>query len=360
MKLLHVLFPILVFVTVQQVCAEGNDSPVSLGADLRYRHELIDVEGKDARNRHRIRARVNMTANVQDNLSLGFQLGSGSDDPISTNQTLTGGFTSKQVNIDLAYFTWKPATVSGLSLSGGKVKNPFRIPAKTELLWDNDLNPEGLALRYSRSGGAVPFFVTASYFWVEERKTEADAVLLGTQAGVDLTTAAAKIIAGAGYFDYQNTRRFAPFYDSGDSFGNSVDENGMYRYDYNDLEFFFEATPQALPGSVTVFAEYVSNIAGDVNDNTGWMAGFSAGKCKNPGSFDASYYYKYLERDAVVGAFTASDFSDGGADGKGHVVNLNYQLASKTVLSATYYYNQLSVDNGKNYHRLQLDMNFKL
>lgn len=91
----------------------------------------------------------------------------------------------------------------------------------------------------------------------------------------------------------------------------------------------------------------------------GWPVS-AQGRAKKPGSFDVSYYYKYLERDAVVGAFTASDFSDGGVDGKGHVVNLNYQFAAKTMLSVTYFFNQLGVDNGKNYHRLQLDMNLKL
>ena len=59
---------------------------IKVKGDLRYRHEMIKIEDEDARNRHRIRARIGVEANPTDNIKLGFQLATGSDDPISRNQ----------------------------------------------------------------------------------------------------------------------------------------------------------------------------------------------------------------------------------------------------------------------------------
>ena len=54
--------------------------------------------------------------------------------------------------IDLAYFDWHPERVEGLNVIGGKMENPFYAPGKTELLWDGDLRPEGVALNSPENG----------------------------------------------------------------------------------------------------------------------------------------------------------------------------------------------------------------
>ena len=66
--------------------------------DLRYRHEYIKQEDTDQRDRQRLRARLNMTATVDKSVNFIFALASGStDDPVSSNQDLTGGFSDKPV-----------------------------------------------------------------------------------------------------------------------------------------------------------------------------------------------------------------------------------------------------------------------
>ncbi len=348
----------LVFMLVFGIGAPAFSQQI--GGDFRYRHEYIDAEGKELRNRQRIRARLNMTAKINDEVNLGFQLGSGTEDPVSTNQTLDGGFSAKQVNIDMAFFEWKPGMLSGVSVSGGKVRNPFYSPAKTQLLWDNDLTPEGIAFKYSKSEDSSNMFLNASYFWVDERTEQNDAVLLGGQTGIDYTTSVGKLVFGIGYFDYQNTKNYVPFFSGNDSAGNSVDSNGMYVFDYNDIEFFCEIFPNGLIDNMYVFVDYVNNIAEDVKYNQSWLAGFSYGNAKEPGSFDIRYSYRYIEKDAIIGAFTDSDFIGGGSDGKGHEINFNYQVASKTKVTATCFINQKGIDNGKGYNRVHLDFNFTL
>ncbi len=98
------LATILLLTTAAGAFASDWTETVKLGGDLRYRHEQIDAEGEDMRSRHRIRARLSVDAAVEENLSLHFRLASGSDDPISTNQTLDGAGTTKGFGLDRAFF----------------------------------------------------------------------------------------------------------------------------------------------------------------------------------------------------------------------------------------------------------------
>ena len=65
--------------------------------DFRYRYETIDVDGKDNRSRHRIRARLSGVVQLPTNVEIGMGLATGGDDPVSSNQTLGKGGSSKGV-----------------------------------------------------------------------------------------------------------------------------------------------------------------------------------------------------------------------------------------------------------------------
>ncbi len=197
--------------------------------------------------------------------------------------------------------------------------------------------------------------MNASYFSIDERRNDNDTVLLGIQTGTALSSDFADILIGAGYFDYQNTRSYATVYDAGDSFGNSTDAVGNYLYDYNELELLFELSPKGIVNNTTVFVDFVKNIASDVNDNTGWLAGAKYGS----GSFAAEYTYRHLEKDAVLGAFTNSDFIGGGTDGSGHTLSFQYMMAHNVHACISYFMNQAGIDNGKDYHRVLADIVFK-
>ena len=115
--------------------ARAQDSnTLKLKGDLRYRHELIDEEGKEQRNRQRMRTRVSFTAQASDDVNIIFQLAGGSSDtPVSTNQDLGNGFSTKSVWIDMAYFDWHSSQIKGFNVMGGKVKNPFYNVGKSQL-----------------------------------------------------------------------------------------------------------------------------------------------------------------------------------------------------------------------------------
>ncbi len=74
--------------------------------DFRYRYETFDIENRPNRDRNRIRARAALIADVTPTIEVGLGLASGGDDPVSSNQTLGGGGSTKDLRIDLAYFDW--------------------------------------------------------------------------------------------------------------------------------------------------------------------------------------------------------------------------------------------------------------
>ena len=350
----------------------------SLKGDFRYRFETIDITDTDdskVRYRHRIRGRLGIDAKMAYGFKVGFQLATGSDDPVSTNQTLTNAFSTKPLWIDLAYLSFEPDYLKGLSLFAGKMKNPFRQAQKTELVWDGDLNPEGIALGYEGDFGiAAPFLQTGGFF-VEERKGEKDSWLLGVQAGLKLTFADGIIylLAAGGYFDHTQIKGSTVYFDPEDGFGNSTElaapddaESAelAYLYDYNLVEGIFELGGKIGRFPWAAFGSVVKNVAEDVDDDFGWLVGVTFGKCKKALDFDLKYTYRLLESDAVLGLFTDSDFIGGGTNGRGHEWNLGFQALDAMKIAASLFYNQMPAhdeDDVKtdDYLRFQLDFEFK-
>ena len=71
---------------------------ISIKGDFRYRYSNDDDQSKeDARNRQRIRARPVLVAELPKDVEVGFGLATGSDSPVSANQTLGGGSSSKDI-----------------------------------------------------------------------------------------------------------------------------------------------------------------------------------------------------------------------------------------------------------------------
>ncbi len=120
--------------------------PFNFSGDLRLRDEPFfggPSDQSQVRNRMRYRLRFNATTKLDDDISGGFSLASGDiNDPVSTNQTANQFYTRKTMAIDKAFINYNPHYFKPLTLTGGKFAYPWY---NTELTWDKDLNPEGLA-----------------------------------------------------------------------------------------------------------------------------------------------------------------------------------------------------------------------
>lgn len=331
---------------------------VDINGDLRYRLETIDQEYEMSRHRHRIRGRLNFTGEVSSDLNIVIGLGTGSsDDPVSNNQTLGDGFSSKPLWLDLAYFDYSP--FNGGNFYAGKIKNPFKSVGKTELVWDSDFNPEGLALRLEPKLDIVKPFIRGSFFWAEEKKSDDDYFIIGSEFGLNVKTGKhSYIIAGGRYIDYRLIESSQVLWDSRDSFGNSAfdDSDGelYYIYDYNLLGEFVEVGGDISGVNWSVFADYVANEAVRVN-NKAWLVGVSLGKCKKAFDICSRYIYREVGKDAVVGLFSDSDFAGGNTDSKGHEFNLGTNVSDNIETKVSYFNNEFG-DLSVNYQRVQVDL----
>ena len=342
---------------------------IRLDGDFRYRYENIDAEGSSSRDRNRIRARTNVKADLADDVEVGFGLATGGDDPVSTNQTIGGGGSSKNIVLNLAYVDWEAA--DGLHIFGGKFKNPLMRVGKNSLMWDGDWTPEGFAVAYKRDW----FFANAlgTYLDSDTRKSN-DNFTWGAQIGASGEIGGAKVKGGVAYYSSDTEGQATNFgdpTDPGDYFGNTaVEASGLpcgstgaacqYLYDYNLTEVFAEAAFEVGGLSTLVFFDYVKNSDPSDND-TGWTAGTKIGQAKDRGEVQFSYYYADKEADSMLGLLTDSDFGGGGTDSKGHWLQLNYGINKTWTIGAQYFINEIDQNSGseRDYDRLMIDTQWK-
>ena len=342
---------------------------VRFSGDIRYRHESINDDFKDFRNRHRIRSRTNLTADLSENTTVGLGFSSGDVANDSGNQTLDDGFNRKPLGIDLAYFNW--GLSDSFNLIGGKMSNPFFRPAGYHLIYDSDLRPEGLSLRYS--SGA--FFSNAATFWAEERGSDVDSMLLGLQGGYRGTMGNdIGLTVGASYYETTNTKGFSPLFEAicewryGDvvggcaqgAQGNQVDADGNYLYGFSEIELFAELRLDLDGEPLTVFADYVTNTAADAYED-GFAFGGTYRRLSNPGDWTMGYAYQDLGGNAVVGAFTDSDFGGGTSDASGHTLSGSYMVNGGWYFALRYVIGKRGEAAGqlRDYNRLMTDINFR-
>ncbi|KAA0995130.1 hypothetical protein FQ192_08720 [Pseudomonas sp. ANT_J12] len=119
---------------------------------------------EDRENLFRLRARLGMKAVLAPDWTAGIRIATGSDNnPVSTTQTLGGGFGKKDIWLDQGYLTWQ--ATQDVTLTGGRIANPF---FSTDMLYSNDLNFDGIAAifdhKLSRDWGV---FGTVGAFPVE-------------------------------------------------------------------------------------------------------------------------------------------------------------------------------------------------
>lgn len=352
----------------EEVTADSWTDRIAWKGDFRYRYQNDDVDltGVGSRNRQRIRARPALEAKLTDGVKVGFGLATGSDDPVSSNQTLGSGGSSKDINLDLAYVDWS-TPVEGLRLVAGKFKNELVRAGGNGLLWDGDWRPEGAELVYNRG----MFFGNALGSWLEGDGGSGDGeqFVWGAQAGLKGEVGPARIRGGASYYHFPLEGDTCLF-EADECFGNTaVPDPGnpgefLYANDFELIEGFVEVDFEVFDLPSQFFVDYVVND--DADEDTGYAVGGRLGKAKKRGSWQASYVYQDLEADAVLGLLADSDFAGGGTDSKGHKFGGAYALTDQAKVKLTYFLTERQDTNGVenggeefDVDTLQLDFEFK-
>ncbi len=342
---------------------------LTVNGDLRYRYEYISDETLNAagvqntadRYRERIRARLNLKAQVTDALLVGIGIAtSENSDPRSANQSLNDVFSRKSFDLDLAYFDWKFADWG--HLVGGKMKQPFTMPGQS-LFWDSDLNPEGLAVNVEHG----IWFGTAYRYWVDEvsgpeNTRTSDVMLHGGQVGVKLPLGASSLTLAAHYYDLSAAVGRAPFY-AGNANGNTtvlVGATPVLVYDYEVINLMAEFNTMIGQTPLQIWVDGARNRDPSDHD-TAWASGVLFGKASKPQTWEVGAAYHKIEKDALFAQFIDADFAGGVSDGEGWVLRGGYAPFRNWLLNATYFLNDRNADLGPtaDHERLQLDFSVK-
>ena len=304
------------------------------GGDLRLRNESRNRTGtgQDV-NRQRIRFRYGFDANVADHLKVGARLATVSTtDPVSTNQTFDQSFNHNAFVLDRAFTEYTPELpgITEAKLSGGKIENPFWLVGP--MGWDDDLNFDGAAVHLSNDlSPMATLFTNDGVFLLQSGITEA-ASLWSTQGGLTLKPfpeaedellKGLKLTAAISYHDYKNVTNPLSESTALTTAGGSKGNTSGIR-DLNLLNPTFELGSQCKDVPFSLFGDWVHNTAvASGNNNGGFLLGVKAGKARMPfdllKGWEAGYFFERLEPDATFGAFTDSDFGNGGTNHLGHV-----------------------------------------
>lgn len=285
---------------------------ITFKGDMRYRFDHQRTENSTTKSRQRIRARLGAYADVNDFTTAGIRVSTGKG-ANSGNQTIGNNWDAKGIYLDLAYITVAPEDAQYGAVTLGKMKFPWKNVSA--LIWDGDVNPEGVAYTYATKREETGLFGSVGGFKVQDTSSTHDLNLATAQAGISQPLCDdAKLTGGATLYAYGNTKDF-------------VDPTtaAPYMVDYDIAELFIElAMQEILPVPVKFYGNYVNNTATG-NDKQGACAGIKFADAKK-GKWEAKVEYRYLEANAAPSYYADSDFVGGGADVKGVGVKAAYNL----------------------------------
>jgi hypothetical protein len=150
---------------------------VELFGDIRFRYEHRQANdpsgGRIELDRGRFALRLGLRGDAADDFYYGLRLDTASNprSPWVTFGTSSSGVpyngpfgkSTAGINVGQAYIGYKPAAWVDLTL--GKMPNPLFT---TPMVWDSDLNPEGIAERFKHSVGPAEFFITLGQFLYQD------------------------------------------------------------------------------------------------------------------------------------------------------------------------------------------------
>ncbi len=305
------------------------DRVIQWSGDLRYRQEVIESDTV-GRSRSRIRARIKAEAEVNEKVDVTLRLATGGHGVTSTNQTLGNYGSNKPIDLDMAYFEWRP--VGSLKIWAGKMKNPL-YQGNSDLIFDTDWTPGGYAFNYEtgRDDGFA-MFINFSEISIDERaNTKRDASLDGSQIGFRIPFLGTELTLGYGALRFDNIKGYdGAFINRGNSL--VLDK---YVNEYNLQQIFLAYDFKIKDIGVQIFVEDVNNTE-VVEQSKGFLYGFKVGNAEKKGTWDLKITYRELEKDAVLGGITDGD-TFGGTDGKGVVLGFNYACGDNSSLGLSFY-----------------------
>lgn len=355
---------------------------LKMSGDLRIRQENFwkSTRGQLDRSRQRFRFRFGIQPKIQD-FTVNFRMASGTGEQVSTNQTFDDLGSQKQLFIDQANVQWKAR--EWLTLTGGKMANPMWRVYSSDVVWDDDFNPEGFAEQFSynfheRIGGFANFM---QMVLDEDSGTNADQWMYGYQVGVKTKIMnETKFNLAAAFYDLHNERT--------GNFSQSATQEGNSRFTgsgvstatafFQMLHLTGEIKTKVGPLPLSIQGDYVKNIAdnsvdprGSLNrvigssatEVVGYQFGAILGKASAAMSWEAAYFFKWSETNATLADIADSDFGDGGTNRRGHIFWLAFNPREYLQIKAKAFVTEVLrpdlAPGPDNINRMQVDMSIK-
>ena len=340
---------------------------------LRYAYNHTNDSIND-NQRGRIRLRFGFETKINDKLTLGVGLATGlaspNDNPYnattgnlsrdyarSANQTFTGAFSKKPIDLDLAYAKYTPEP--WVSFVAGKMVNPFWDP-EGKFVWDDNIRPEGAALLLNNSWDShLTTFLNAAYFILDQNSSDHDSpALYALQPGASYNFNNDVSLKGAvSFYNWSNVKgRNLPgsSYDTTNknAYGNTRDSSGNVVHDFTNLipqveigvkhplsKFGLDAIDVPY---FSIFGEYMDNLQVS-KSGTGYVGGFKFGSAKIEkwADWQVQYDYRKIEADAIPDILPDADFYNsvaGGTTGvSGNRLALQWGLGKNTWLAFNIY-----------------------
>lgn len=314
--------------------AQSHPGPRFTG-DFRIRYEYT-TRGNGAPNvdKEVVRLRAGITYALREDLVVRARVATGSPgDPNSTDVTLGQFVDDLTFSLDIASVELKRPH---WELFGGKFTNPFLT---TELLWDGDVNPQGMGgrVKLGNQDGPVTGTLTSLYFVVDQQAGDSGSDMAGGQLALNARAGPEwRVTGAAGYYDYRI--RSLVNTDGGDIRGNRLSP-GRTAY-VSDFDLFDALVSVDFTGFGARFplravGDYVHNLGAD-GPNTAWEADLYVGHTSRPGAIRWRYGYALAETDAILAAF-AHDNTTLGTNSETHTLAMDAVPMAGLLVNATWY-----------------------
>jgi len=350
------------YLSAQQAADPSPFDALSIYGDLRLRQEqTTGLSGAPQRHRSRVRLRLGSTWLAHENLEVGARAVTGSRlDPRSSHVTLGDGLDGLELSLDRAYATWRPQLGPITWVSAGKFSNPVRRnPVYGELVWDADIQPEGLALEaaWSPRGWLDSLELSLGQWLLSEQQLGDDAVCTfgqvalqsRLQEGVETHMSAALTLV------HDPTPGVSSIL-LDDNRGNNVIA-GDFAENFGVLDVNADVSLSGAGTPWVVSAEWIDNVRASQTQN-GWATGVAWGRAARAGDWRVYYQWQSIDRDAVFSPFAQDDFTRAtGFDS--HLLGVNHQLTDGVGLHLWGMVSEASELSSNNEWRLRLDLNVK-
>ncbi len=376
-KKLSVIVALLCTICIQSQDQKSEDKKLQFSGDFRFRveHDWDSQKGdgtyRDDRSRLRYRFRLQAKYKHKQWAEVGARIRNGNLNDQQGPHTTLGGdegeFSTTQIGLEKVYFLARHK-----HLSGWIGKNTFPFYKQNEVFWNDNVFPEGIALKYqvvlnskllSAIEASAGHFVIAS----NNKTFDEDSYLQGIQLQLK------------DVFDQKLTLYPSFFYFN--QLSNLPDKKGDFKLDYAIVNM---GLAYKLPTKMNiVFGVDLYKNLEDINspeiptsltnEKEGYVVNIKFGKLKKANDWLLNIYYAQIEKYAIVDYFAQNDwgrfdYSSFGATGsrlsntKGFEVRVGYAINERmNLIFRGYHIEQIQkeADFLETGSRARLDFNFK-